>query len=198
MQEEAKPHAPEAAADVSRSLSHFQDPKDCHDKAPEAAAAERVSPNQIAVDTHSRRRTDIDGLRAVAAAAVVLNHIDSAWLPGGFTGVDVFYVISGYVVALSSRSKPSTPLQFYARRVRRLMPTSLIVIVATVLAMSAVIPAEEPGLHVFYDTALCSLVGWANNFFVGREVAGIGEGYWGAGRASATWNPFTHFWRRAP
>ena len=51
--------------------------------------------------------------------------------------------------------------------------------------MSAVIPAEEPGLHVFYDTALCSLVGWANNFFVGREVAGIGEGYWGAGRASA-------------
>jgi hypothetical protein len=46
MQEEAKPHAPEAAADVSRSLSHVDDPKDCHDKAPEAAAAERVPPNQ--------------------------------------------------------------------------------------------------------------------------------------------------------
>ena len=59
MQEEAKPHAPEAAA------------------------AQRAPPNQIAVDTHSSRRTDIDGLRAVAAAAVVLNHIDSAWLALG-------------------------------------------------------------------------------------------------------------------
>ena len=70
-------------------------------------------------------RPDIDGLRAVAVMAVILFHFDSSWLPGGFIGVDIFFVISGYVVSGSLlREQHATPgaflAAFYARRVKRL------------------------------------------------------------------------------
>lgn len=160
-----------------------------------AASVEEVAP-QLA-----RRRTDIDGLRAVAAAAVVANHLESDWLPGGFTGVDCFFVISGYVVTLSSRraSHSATPLRsslaFYARRIRRLLPLSVTVVAATALATSALVPDDETEARaVFFTSAWYSLIGWANNYFVQRKLSGAGGGYWGEGRSGATWNPFTHFW----
>ena len=49
------------------------------------------------------RRRDIDGLRGLACLFVVLFHMDEHWLPGGYAGVDIFFVISGYVVTLSMR-----------------------------------------------------------------------------------------------
>ncbi len=48
----------------------------------------------------------IDGLRAIAVLAVIVFHLDPAWLPGGFTGVDVFFVISGFVVSASVHRLP--------------------------------------------------------------------------------------------
>ena len=51
-------------------------------------------------------RHDIDGLRAVAVVAVTFFHIDATWLPGGFLGVDIFYVISGFVVTGSLLHAP--------------------------------------------------------------------------------------------
>lgn len=54
----------------------------------------------------------IDGLRAVAVLAIILFHIQSAWLPGGFIGVDIFYVISGFVVAKSVASAPTEACWF--------------------------------------------------------------------------------------
>ena len=59
------------------------------------------------VGQHAAYRVDIDGLRAVAVMAVIVYHVDHAWLPGGFTGVDVFFVISGYVVSGSLLAKQS-------------------------------------------------------------------------------------------
>ena len=145
------------------------------------------------------RRQDIDGLRGIACAAVVVNHIDHRYLEGGFVGVDMFFVISGYVVTLSFISHPSklsllqSALAFYARRVRRLLPLSVTVVAATAVATSLVVPADElEPLRVFYDTLLSALIGWTNNFFAMREFAGVGQGYWGAGRSDATWNPGTH------
>lgn len=73
------------------------------------------------------RRRGIDGLRALAVAAVLLYHADVAWLPGGFLGVDVFFAISGYLITsllvaeLAATGRISLP-SFWRRRARRLLP----------------------------------------------------------------------------
>ena len=62
-------------------------------------------------------RPDVDGLRAVAVIAVILFHFDASWMPGGFVGVDVFFVISGFVVSGSLLRDPKMSfVAFYARR----------------------------------------------------------------------------------
>lgn len=73
-------------------------------------------------------RPDIDGLRAIAVSAVILNHAFPAALPGGFCGVDVFFVISGYLITRILRAEHEAGcslLGFYERRVRRLFPALL-------------------------------------------------------------------------
>ena len=84
----------------------------------------------------------IDGLRALAVLAVVLYHVDPSWLPGGFMGVDSFFVISGFVVTLSMRHLPHAGLgaflaEFYARRARRILPALIACIVTTAVPSGA-------------------------------------------------------------
>ncbi len=84
-------------------------------------------------------RTDIEGLRAVAVLLVVLDHLKLPGFGGGFVGVDVFFVISGYLItgllAHEFRERGSISiLGFYARRARRILPAALTVIVAVVVA----------------------------------------------------------------
>jgi peptidoglycan/LPS O-acetylase OafA/YrhL len=82
------------------------------------------------------RRRDIDGLRAVAIALVLAYHAAPSWVPGGFVGVDVFFVLSGYLITqiLVSDQQPGRLRRFYERRLRRLAP-ALIVVLLTVLAL---------------------------------------------------------------
>ena len=85
-----------------------------------------------------RFRPDVEGLRAVAVALVVLYHANVPHITGGFVGVDVFFVISGFVIAcLLLRERAATGhtsiLGFYARRARRIIPAATLVILATVL-----------------------------------------------------------------
>lgn len=84
-----------------------------------------------------QHRPDIDGLRAVAVVAVVGYHAAPALVPGGFVGVDVFFVISGYLITsiiLAERDADSFSIwRFYARRVRRLFPALILVLTATLL-----------------------------------------------------------------
>ncbi len=80
----------------------------------------------------------IDGLRAVAVIAVILYHLDFSWIPGGFLGVDLFFVISGYVITrllLDSiqRSGGLDLRAFYAARFRRLIPPLLFMIFVTTI-----------------------------------------------------------------
>ncbi len=81
-------------------------------------------------------RPEIDGLRAIAVLAVMLFHLNRRWLPGGFFGVDVFFVISGYLITSvilrdchGGRFKFG---RFYQRRIARLLPAFLAVALATV------------------------------------------------------------------
>ncbi len=82
-----------------------------------------------------RYRPDIDGLRAIAVAAVVLFHAELVPFPGGFMGVDVFFVISGYLIT-GILLQDASILRFYQRRARRILP-ALFVLLATVLVGGA-------------------------------------------------------------
>jgi len=74
-------------------------------------------------------RQDINGLRAIAVLAVILFHFNPAWLPGGFAGVDVFFVISGYlmtsIIYRGLSNDNLSVLQFYLARGRRIIPALL-------------------------------------------------------------------------
>ena len=97
-------------------------------------------------------RSDIDGLRALAVTAVIIYHMKRAWLPGGFTGVDMFFVISGFVVSgsLLLRSSPSVGsvlAGFYARRIKRLSPALVFAMLATSLGAAMLIPPQSQAMN---------------------------------------------------
>ena len=82
----------------------------------------------------------IDGLRAVAVIAVILYHLGFKWIPGGFLGVDLFFVISGYVITrllLDSiqRSGGLDLRAFYLARIRRLLPPLVFMIITTTIVV---------------------------------------------------------------
>ncbi len=87
-------------------------------------------------------RTDIDGLRAIAVAAVVLYHAGVTALPGGFIGVDVFFVISGFLISgiiFNDLEQGRFSLgRFYERRIRRIQPALLAVVVASVVGFALI------------------------------------------------------------
>ena len=84
-------------------------------------------------------RPDIEGLRAFAVLSVVLYHADLLGVHGGFVGVDVFFVISGFLItrllmeSVGEHGIRALPT-FYTRRIRRLLPAAMTVVVATVVA----------------------------------------------------------------
>lgn len=87
----------------------------------------------------------MDGLRALAVTAVVLFHAGLTALPGGYVGVDVFFVISGYLitrqVVLGVQRGGFSFVEFYTRRVRRLLPAALATAALTLLFAWIVVPA---------------------------------------------------------
>jgi peptidoglycan/LPS O-acetylase OafA/YrhL len=90
----------------------------------------------------SSYRPDIEGLRGVAILLVVLYHAHVPGFPGGYVGVDVFFVLSGYLitgllVAECEKTRRIDLAGFYARRARRLLPAAVLVLLAIVVAAGA-------------------------------------------------------------
>ena len=87
----------------------------------------------------------LDGIRALAVLAVLLYHSGYAWMPGGFLGVDVFFVLSGFLITSlllgewSVRSTISLPA-FYRRRARRLLPALFALLIGVCLVAARFIP----------------------------------------------------------
>ncbi|MEB3199888.1 MAG: acyltransferase family protein [Synechococcaceae cyanobacterium] len=132
-------------------------------------------------------RPEIDGLRAIAVLAVIVNHIDPLWLPSGHLGVDIFFVISGCVITGSLARQPGRELGdllsgFYARRLRRLVPALLLMVVPTALLICLV----DPHPHGALRTGLMALVGLSN-----LELLQQATDYFAR---AAQLNPFTHTW----
>jgi len=112
-------------------------------------------------------RSDIDGLRAVAILPVVAYHAGLALVPGGFVGVDVFFVISGYLICrlINDEIKDGsfTVAAFYKRRVMRLFPALFAMLLATsVLAYLFLLPIE---LKEFSDSMIAAVTYVSNIFF---------------------------------
>ncbi len=85
-----------------------------------------------------RYRSDIDGLRTIAVVPVILFHLGFGWMAGGFVGVDVFFVISGFLITAAIRreieERHFTILGFYERRVRRIFPALFVMMLACLIA----------------------------------------------------------------
>jgi peptidoglycan/LPS O-acetylase OafA/YrhL len=112
-------------------------------------------------------RSEIDGLRAVAVLAVVLFHGWPSLLPGGFIGVDIFFVVSGFLIGRLLLAEMADGrvdiLAFYARRVRRVYPALLVVVSSTlIIGMFVLAPREFVSLK---DSALFAVFGLSNIFF---------------------------------
>jgi len=137
--------------------------------------------------SHPKYRPDIDGLRAVAILSVVGFHAFPNWIKGGFVGVDVFFIISGYLITsviLSSLDKGTFSFsEFYARRIKRIFP-ALIVVLTTcfVLGWFVLLPDEyqQLGKHIAAGS------GFMSNFFFWEEA-----GYFDN---SAITKPLLHLW----
>ncbi|WP_432489333.1 acyltransferase family protein [Kineococcus sp. SYSU DK018] len=141
----------------------------------------------------SRRfRPDIQGLRAIAVTMVVFYHAGVPWLGGGFVGVDVFFVISGFLITghLIREVEQTGGIRigrFYAARARRLLPTAALVIVATLLA------ARLWG-SVFQVRSIASDAMASALYAMNYRLALAGVQYSNAGSAES---PFKHFWSLA-
>ncbi len=133
-------------------------------------------------------RPDIDGLRAIAVLSVLIHHLNAAWLPGGFVGVDIFFVISGFLITsqvyTEIREGRFTIKRFYQRRINRIVPALVGVIVVTGMAGWWLLsPADSVRLA---QSALWAMLGVSNVFFW-REY-----GNYFAGNAAEA--PLLHTW----
>ena len=151
-----------------------------------------MAKSTVAVDDEFR--PDIEGLRAVAVVVVVLFHARIAAFAGGFVGVDVFFVLSGFLITrLLLREVATTGTislrHFWARRARRLLPASCVVVVVTVLASQVLLSpiAQRP-----LATDAIAASGFVLNFVFASRL-----GDYFASQLGRTPSPLLHFWSLA-
>lgn len=103
--------------------------------------------NHVSAPTAIPYRPDIDGLRAIAVLSVIFFHAGFRWAPGGYTGVDVFFVISGYLITGIMRRQFHDGTfslgRFYERRARRILPALLVVVASTLAACVAIMFTDD-------------------------------------------------------
>jgi len=120
----------------------------------------------MSTDKPIRHIASIDGLRAIAVTAVVLYHLGISWLPGGFLGVDLFFVISGYVITrliLDSINKSSALdlRAFYWARLRRIYPGFLFMVFSTIIFIGVWAPEAIKRFLTDLPYALTGSMNWA-------------------------------------
>jgi peptidoglycan/LPS O-acetylase OafA/YrhL len=147
-----------------------------------------------------RFRADVEGLRAVAVLLVVLNHLGVPGFDGGFFGVDVFFVISGYLITSllaaeytkkadgHGRRGSISIVGFYARRARRILPAALTVLVAVIVA-GGILLNELRVAQIRHD-ALWAVIFGSNVNFIRQATDYFGQ-------ASVGTSPFQHYWSLA-
>ena len=157
-----------------------------------AVATGFESPATPSPATRSRYRPQLDGLRAIAVYLVVAYHAGIHAFSGGFIGVDIFFVLSGYLVTLlllrDIRSRGSIDLRrFYSRRFRRLLPAAAVTLVVTAVVYTAVAaPVDVSNAIGGFRSAFLYVANWhfirqSNDYFA----------------PNVNTNPVVHFWSLA-
>ena len=135
----------------------------------------------------NKYRFEIDGLRAIAILAIIFFHINEQIIPSGFLGVDIFFVISGYLITKTldknvSKSFFDFLINFYKRRLVRIYPSLIIY----VLLISIGVLIFTPDFRWILRAGVSSLLGLSNIFFLLRSTDYFAE--------SVQLNPFTNTW----
>ena len=132
-------------------------------------------------------RADIDGMRAFAVLSVILFHFHIPGFRGGYVGVDIFFVISGYLISSILLRELDTGTfsiaRFYERRIRRIVPALVVVLIATTIASALFMPPDK--LAEFGRSVVATSLFYSNIFFSSQV------GYF---RAAASTQPLLHTW----
>jgi peptidoglycan/LPS O-acetylase OafA/YrhL len=136
-------------------------------------------------------RPEVDGLRSIAVCAVIAHHLYSGLLPSGFLGVDIFFVISGYVITRSLNERDHAGLgdllvEFYARRVKRILPALVACVLVTAFLGALVINPRVIEYASSMSAGFFALLGASNIYFFEKATDYFG--------ASAPLNLFTQTW----
>lgn len=143
--------------------------------------------------TKSLHRPEIQGLRAVAVLAVIFGHTFTSYLPGGFIGVDIFFVISGFLItqqllALAETERAIKAISiFYARRLKRILPSALLVIWVTIW-----LSFKYLGPVIGNDTLRDAR--WASLFFANQHFNSLKVDYFAQGIPASL---LQHYWSLA-
>jgi peptidoglycan/LPS O-acetylase OafA/YrhL len=147
-----------------------------------------------APDKGSRHRNDIQGLRAIAVLLVALNHAGLSSVRGGYVGVDVFFVLSGFLItglllsgASKSKSRATSLTDFYSRRARRILPAAALTLVVTDVVAYRMLNFVR-AKQVMHDSISASL------FTANLHFASQGTNYFAQGQPPS---PLQHFWSLA-
>jgi peptidoglycan/LPS O-acetylase OafA/YrhL len=132
-------------------------------------------------------RPEIDGLRALAVVAVIVNHFNGNVLPEGYLGVDIFFVISGFVITTSLAERRGNTfgeflLGFYVKRIKRLVPA----LVLCVAISSVLICLVDPSPRFSLRTGMSSLFGLSNLYLLKHSTDYFAD--------STELNVFIHTW----
>lgn len=137
-----------------------------------------------------RYRPEIDGLRAVAVLSVIIFHLNNRWLPGGFLGVDIFFVISGFLITniiLSEIQNGSFSFRdFYTRRIKRIYPAFI-----AAVSLASVIASQ---IFLYEDFNQMRKTIELSTVFLSNIYLGFRLGYFDL---SADENPVLHIWSLA-
>ncbi|WP_449279796.1 acyltransferase family protein [Leucobacter sp. GX0328] len=134
-------------------------------------------------------RRDVQGLRTIAVGLVLIYHLAPQHLSGGYIGVDIFFVISGFLITgqilgeLDRSGRIDLP-RFWARRARRLLPAAMVVLIVTVAGVYAFVPT---GLTPAFLAQVAAATGYAENWMLAAQAVD----YSAAGAAAS---PVQHYW----
>ena len=142
-------------------------------------------------NTSKAYRPEIDGLRAITVLAVIANHMGDSILPGGYLGVDMFFVISGYVVTSSllarSESGGAALLKdFYKRGFKRLLPAPTLMVLGSALLFTLVVSPFDDSYRPSLRTAMAALFGVSNLYLLRQGTQYLSP--------DTLYNPWMHSW----